>query len=144
RIMLMQAAADELKVPVAELSVKDGVISHAASNRSIRYGQVAAAAAKVTPPDPKSITLKDPKSWKIAGHPVKRLDTEPKLDGSQVYAIDVKLPGMLNAAVRQCPVYGGKLKSGDEAKIANMPGVKKVGRIKDNPGPAGPGSYSPA
>ena len=132
RIMLMQAAADQLKVPVGELVVKDGVITHAASNRSIRYGQVAAAAAKLTPPDPKSITLKDPKSWKIAGQPLKRLDTEPKLDGSKVYAIDVKLPGMLNAAVKQCPVYGGKLKSADEAKIANMPGVKKVVRIKDN------------
>jgi isoquinoline 1-oxidoreductase beta subunit len=132
RIMLMQAAAAEMKVPVAELAVKDGVITHAASNRSIRYGQVAAAAAKVTPPDPKSITLKDPKTWKIAGQPLKRLDTEPKLDGSKVYAIDVKLPGMLNAAVQQCPVYGGKLKSVDEGKIASMPGVKKVVRIKDN------------
>src|ERR1044071_311561 len=68
RIMLVQAAAEELKVPGGELAVKDGGIPHAASNRSIRYGQVAAAAAKVTPPDPKSITLKDPKSWKIAGH----------------------------------------------------------------------------
>jgi isoquinoline 1-oxidoreductase beta subunit len=132
RIMLMQAAADQLKVPVGELAVKDGVITHAASNRSIRYGQVAAAAAKVTPPDPKSITLKDPKSWKIAGQPLKRLDTGPKLDGSKMFAIDVKLPGMLNAAVKQCPVYGGKLKNVDEAKIAGMPGVKKVVRIKDN------------
>jgi isoquinoline 1-oxidoreductase beta subunit len=132
RIMLMQAAADQWKVPVAELAVKDGVITHGASKRSLRYGQVAAAAAKVTPPDPKSITLKDPKSWKIAGQPVKRLDTEPKLDGSKVYAIDVKLPGMLNAAVKQCPVYGGKLKSVDEGKVAGMPGVKKVVRIKDN------------
>jgi isoquinoline 1-oxidoreductase beta subunit len=132
RIMLLQAAADEWKVPVGELTVAEGVITHAASKRSIRYGQVAAAAAKVTPPDPKSITLKDPKSWKIAGQPLKRLDTEPKLDGSKVYAIDVKLPGMLNAAVKQCPVYGGKLKSVDEAKVAGMPGVKKVVRIKDN------------
>lgn len=132
RIMLMQAAADELKVPVSELTVADGVITHAGSKRSIRYGQVAAAAAKVTPPDPKSITLKDPRSWKVAGHPVKRLDTAPKLDGSKKYAIDVQLPGMLNAAVMQCPVYGGKLKSVDEAKIANRPGVKKVVRIKDN------------
>jgi len=132
RIMLMQAAADELKVPVSELTVADGVITHAGSKRSIRYGQVAAAAAKVTPPDPKSITLKDPRSWKVAGHPVKRLDTAPKLDGSKKYAIDVQLPGMLNAAVMQCPVYGGKLKSVDEAKIAGRPGVKKVVRIKDN------------
>jgi len=132
RIMLLQAAADQWKVPVAELAVANGVITHAASKRSIRYGQIAAAAAKVTPPDSKSITLKDPKSWKIAGQPLKRLDTAPKLDGSKVFAIDVNLPGMLNAAVMQCPVYSGKLTSVDEAKVASMPGVKKVVRIKDN------------
>ena len=132
RIMLLQAAADQWKVPVGELSVADGVITHAGSKRSIRYGQVAAAAAKVMPPDPKSITLKDPKSWKIAGQPLKRLDTAPKLDGSKVYAIDTQLPGMLCAAIKQCPVYGGKLKSIDEAKIASRPGVRKVVRVKDN------------
>jgi isoquinoline 1-oxidoreductase beta subunit len=132
RMMLLQAAADQWKVPAAELKVENGVITHAASKRSIRYGQVAAAAAKVTPPDPKSITLKDPKSWKLAGQPLKRLDTGPKLDGSKKYAIDTQLPGMLNAAVMQCPVYGGKLKSIDEGKIAKLPGVKKVVRIKDN------------
>lgn len=131
RIMLMQAAADQWKVPVGELTVADGVITHAGSKRSIRYGQIAAAAAKVTPPDPKSITLKDPKSWKIAGQPLKRLDTAPKLDGSKMFAIDVKLPGMLCAAIKDCPVYGGKVKSVGEAKIAGMPGVRRVVRVKD-------------
>ena len=63
--------------------------------RTTSYGKVAAAAAKLTPPDPKSIKLKDPKDWKIAGKPLKRLDTADKLNGSKVYAIDVKLPGML-------------------------------------------------
>src|SRR5262249_46634468 len=67
RIMLLQAAADEWKVPVAELTVADGIITHAGSNRTRSYGKVAGAAAKVTPPDPKAITLKDPKNWKIAG-----------------------------------------------------------------------------
>src|SRR5690348_5297782 len=75
RMMLLQAAADEWKVPVGELTVADGIITHAASKRSISYGKVAAAAAKITPPDPKSITLKDPKNWTIAGKPMKRLDT---------------------------------------------------------------------
>jgi len=131
RIMLLQAAADQWKVPVADVTVANGVITHAASKRSIRYGQVAAAAAKVTPPDPKSITLKDPKSWKIAGKPMKRLDTAPKLNGSKVYAIDIKLPGMLCAAIKDCPVYGGKVKSVDEAKIKDMPGVRKVVRVKE-------------
>jgi isoquinoline 1-oxidoreductase subunit beta len=131
RMMLLQAAADEWKVPVAEVTVADGIITHAASKRTTSYGKVAAAAAKLTPPDPKSITLKDPKSWKIAGKPMKRLDTANKLDGSKLYAIDVKLPGMLCAAIKDCPVYGGKVASYDEGKIAGRPGVKRVVKVKD-------------
>src|SRR5215831_18189603 len=126
RIMLLQAAAEQWKVPVGELTVLNGVITHAASKRTTSYGKVAAAAAKLTPPDPKSITLKDPKDWIIAGKPMKRLDTADKLNGSKVYGIDTKLPGMLCAAVKACPVYGGTLKGYDEAKIAGRPGVKKV------------------
>src|SRR5947208_444812 len=72
RMMLLQAAADEWKVPVGELRVTDGVITHAASSRSLSYGKLAAAAAKLEPPDPKAIKLKDPKDWKIAGKAVKR------------------------------------------------------------------------
>jgi len=131
RIMLLQAAADEWKVPVGELKVANGVITHAASQRSVSYGKIATAAAKIEPPDPKSIKLKDPKDWTIAGKPLKRLDTADKLNGSKIYAIDVKLPGMLCAAIKDCPVFGGKLKSYDEAKIAGMPGVRKVVKVKD-------------
>ena len=132
RIMLLQAAADEWKVPVGELAVANGIITHTASNRSTSYGKVAAAAAKLEAPDPKGIKLKDPKDWKVAGKPLKRLDTADKLDGSKVYAIDVKLPGMLCAAIKDCPVFGGKVKSYDEAKIAGMPGVRKVVKVKDS------------
>jgi isoquinoline 1-oxidoreductase beta subunit len=131
RMLLLQAAAADWKVPVGELTVADGIITHAASKRTTSYGKVAAAAAKLTPPDPKSITLKDSKSWKIAGKPMKRLDTADKLDGSKVYALDVKLPGMLCAAIKDCPVFGGKVASYDESKIAGMPGVKRVVRVKD-------------
>jgi isoquinoline 1-oxidoreductase beta subunit len=131
RIMLLQAAADQWKVPVGELTASDGVITHAASKRSTTYGKVAVAAAKLTPPDPKSIKLKDPKDWKIAGKPMKRLDTADKLNGSKIYAIDLKLPGMLNAAVKASPVHGGKLVSYDEAKVANMPGVRRVVKVND-------------
>src|SRR6266478_1727892 len=131
RIMLLQAAADQWKVPVAELTVSKGVISHAASKRKTSYGKVAAAASKVTPPDPKTIKLKDPKDWTIAGKPLKRLDTADKLNGSKIYAIDIKLPDMLCAAIKDCPVFGGKLKSFDDSKIAGMPGVKKVVKVKD-------------
>src|SRR6185503_15391239 len=132
RMMLLQAAADEWKVPVGELKVANGVITHAASNRSTSYGKVAAAAAKLTPPDPKSIVLKDPKTWKVAGQPMKRLDTGDKLDGSKLYAIDVRVPGMLNAAIKACPVFGGKLVSFDAAAIAKRPGVKGAVKVNDH------------
>jgi isoquinoline 1-oxidoreductase beta subunit len=132
RMMLLQAAADQWNVPVSELAVSKGIITHNPTKRTLRYGEVAAAAAKLTPPDAKAITLKDPKDWTIAGKPLKRLDTADKLDGSKVFAIDLKLPGMLCAAIKDCPVYGGKLKSYDESKVLGMPGVKKVVRVKDS------------
>src|SRR6202035_681460 len=108
------------------------IITHAGSKRSTSYGKVAGAAAKLTPPDPKGITLKNPKERKIAGKPMKRLDTADKLDGSKLFAIDVKLPGMLCAAIKDCPVFGGKVASFDESKIVHMPGVKKVVRVKNS------------
>src|SRR5262249_41015275 len=80
---------------------------------------------------PTDIKLKDPKDWKLIGKGVKRLDTPDKVTGTTVYGIDVKLPGMLNAAIKDCPVTGGKLKSYDEAKIAGMKGGKKVGKVGD-------------
>jgi isoquinoline 1-oxidoreductase subunit beta len=131
RMMLLQAAADEWKVPVGELMVTGGVITHSASSRSLSYGKLAAAAARLEPPDPKAIKLKDPKDWKIAGKAVKRIDTADKLDGSKIYAIDVQLPNMLCAAIKDCPVFGGKVASYDEAKIAGLPGVRKVVKVKD-------------
>jgi isoquinoline 1-oxidoreductase beta subunit len=132
RMMLLQAAADQWKVPVADVTVSKGVITHAASKRSIRYGKVAAAAAKITPPDPKGIKLKDPKTWTIAGKGLKRLDTADKLNGSKLFAIDVKLPDMLNAAIKDSPVFGGKVVSFDESKVSGMPGVKKVVKVGDS------------
>ncbi|SEL77448.1 isoquinoline 1-oxidoreductase, beta subunit [Roseateles sp. YR242] len=130
RLMLIQAAADEWQLPVSELSTAPGQVRHAASGRSATYGQLAAKAATQTPPA--DITLKDPKDWKIAGRPFKRLDTRGKLDGSQVYGIDLKMPGLLNAAIKDCPVFGGKLKSFDAAAIANKPGVRKVVPVGDS------------
>jgi isoquinoline 1-oxidoreductase beta subunit len=111
--------------------VANGIIMHAASKRTTSYGKVATAAAKLSAPDPKDIKLKDPKAWTIAGKPLKRLDTADKLNGSKVYAIDVKLPGMLNAAIKDAPVFGSKVVSFDDAKAMKMPGVKKVMKVKD-------------
>lgn len=130
RLMLVQAAAQELKVPAAELTTKDGVITHAKSKKSLRYGQVAAAAAKLTPPDAKTIVLKDPKTWKIAGKPMARIDTKEKLNGSLVYGADIQLPGMLCAAIKDCPVFGGKVVSFDDNAVKNMRGVKKVMKVE--------------
>jgi isoquinoline 1-oxidoreductase subunit beta len=129
RHMLIQAAAGGWNVPAAECGVSKGVITHGPSGRSTTYGKVAAAAAELEAP--KEVRLKDPKDWKIAGKPLRRLDTAEKLTGKQVYSIDVKLPGMLNAAVKDCPVFGGKLKSFDAAAVQGMPGVKKVVTVGD-------------
>ena len=132
RMMLLQAAADEWNVPVGEVTVANGVITHAASQRSTTYGRVAGAAARLTPPDPKSIQLRDPKQWKIAGRPMKRLDTADKLNGTKIYSIDLKLPGMLHAAVKACPVFGGKLVSYDESRLSGRPGVHRVVKVNDS------------
>ncbi len=131
RMMLLQAAANKWNVPAADLTVANGVITHAASKRSTTYGKVAAAAAELTPPDPKTIQLRDPRAWKVAGRPLKRLDTADKLNGAKVFSIDLKLPGMLHAAIKACPVFGGRLVSFDESKIAGRPGVRRAVRVSD-------------
>ncbi len=130
RLMLLQAAANEWQVPVADCSASLGVVTHVPSKRTLRYGQLAAAASQLTPPA--DVPLKDPKDWKIAGKRLARLDSAPKIDGSQIYGADLVLPGMLNAAIKDCPVYGGKVKSFDAAAIEGRRGVKKVLRVGDS------------
>jgi isoquinoline 1-oxidoreductase beta subunit len=130
RALLIQAAANQWDVPVVACQTAAGWVVHGASGRRLSYGQLAAEAAKLAAPA--DIQLKDPKDWKLAGRPMKRLDTRPKLDGSQVYGMDLQLPGLLNAAIKDCPVFGGKLKSFDAAAIEGRPGVKKVVRVGDS------------
>ncbi|WP_421698599.1 molybdopterin cofactor-binding domain-containing protein [Ancylobacter sp.] len=129
RQMLVAAAAERWGVPASECTAASSVITHTASGRTLRYGEVAEAAGRLTPPA--EITLKDPKDWKIAGKPLPRLDTVDKLTGRQVYGADLKLPGMLNAAIKACPVFGGTLASFEANAVAGMPGVKKVVRVDD-------------
>jgi isoquinoline 1-oxidoreductase beta subunit len=129
RMMLLQAAANEWKVPVAECRVADSVITHAAGHRTT-FGKVASAAAQLTPPA--TVVLKDPKDWKLVGKRLARLDTVAKTTGAQIYGIDLKLPGMLNAAIKACPVFGGKVKSFNAAAIDKRPGIKKVVQVGDN------------
>ena len=131
RQMLIQAAANEWNVPASECTAANSMITHRASNRSTTFGKVAEAAGKLEAPAAADIKLKDPKEWKIAGKPLKRLDTLEKLTGEQTYSIDVKLPGLLNAAIKACPVHGGKLKSFDAAKVEGMKGVRKVVQVGD-------------
>src|SRR3989449_1314336 len=130
RTMLIQAAADAWKVPASECSAADSVITHRPSGRTTTYGKVAEAAAKLRPPT--NAPLKDPKDWKLIGKSVKRLDTMDKLTGTQVYGADLKLPGMLNAAIKDCPVFGGKVKSFEPAKVKGMPGVRHVVPVGDS------------
>ena len=130
RMMLVQAAADAWQVPTAECSAANSVITHAASGRKVSYGKVAEAAGKLTAPA--DVKLKDPKDWKLAGKRLARLDTVDKTTGAQIYGMDLKLPGMLNAAIKDCPVFGGKVKSFDAAAIEKRPGVKKVLQVGDS------------
>ncbi len=127
RMMLVQAAANKWKVPFEQCKAANSVITHTPTGRTTTYGKVALAAAKVTPPT--EVTLKDPKTWKLVGKRLARLDTVDKTTGKQIYGSDLVLPGMLNAAIKDCPVFGGKLKSFDAAAIEKRPGIKKVVRV---------------
>ena len=123
REMLIAAAAKQWDVPAAECKAARSVITHP-SGKSTTYGKVAAAAAKLDiPKEPK---LKDPKDWKLIGTSPPRFDITDKTTGKQIYAADVRLPGLLHASIVQCPVFGGKLKSYDETAIKDMIGVKRV------------------
>jgi isoquinoline 1-oxidoreductase beta subunit len=129
RMMLVKAAADQWGVSPNDCSAANSVITHKASGRKVTYGKVAEAAARL--PQPTEVPLKDPKTWKIAGKPLKRLDTAKKVNGTMTYGIDLKMPGMLCAAVKDCPVFGGKVKSFDANQVSSMTGVKKVVQVGD-------------
>ncbi|MEK8050111.1 molybdopterin cofactor-binding domain-containing protein [Ideonella sp. DXS22W] len=129
RMMLVQAAAQGWGVPATECRADKGVITHASGKRTT-YGAVAALAATLTPP--LEVPLKDPKDWTLAGQRLARLDTVDKTTGRQVYGIDLQLPGLLNAAIKDCPVFGGTVKRFDAAAISGRRGVKKVVQVGDS------------
>ena len=130
RTMLVQAAADRWGVPAVECVAVKGTITHAKTGRQTTYGKVAEAASKLAPPS--NVPLKDPKNWTIAGQRLARLDTVDKTTGALVYGIDLTMPGMLNAAIRDCPVFGGRVKGFDAAVAMKRPGVRKVVRVGDS------------
>jgi isoquinoline 1-oxidoreductase beta subunit len=131
RIMLVQAAANQWNVPAAECVAKDSVITHTPSGRKTTFGKVSVAASQLEVP--KEVPLKDPKEWTLIGKSVNRIDgVADKVTGKQVYAIDLKMPGMLVATIQESPVFGGKVKSYDAAKASSMKGVKKVVQVGDS------------
>ena len=129
RAMLIAAAAAQWRVPPEQCVAANGVIRHPPSGRTVSDGAIAPAAAAIEPPA--EIELKPTSEWKLAGTPQKRLDVLDKITAKPVYAIDVRLPGMLYAAIVQCPIFGGALQSVDETSIAAMPGVRGVVRMPD-------------
>jgi len=129
RMMLVQAAANAWGVAADDCRAANSVITHGPTGRTVSFGAIAEAASKL--PVPTEIVLKDPKTWKVIGKRIRRLDTRDKVNGSRVYGIDLKFPGMLNATIRECPVFGGKLKSFDAAKALNMKGVRHVFAVGD-------------
>ena len=127
REMLIAAAAARWNVPAFECVAAMSVITHQPSGRKLAFGAVAEAAAKVPPPA--DVKLKDPRDWKLAGKPRRRLDVPAKVTAQPIYAIDVRLPGMLYAAIAHCPVFGGAPKAVNDGAIANMKGVRRVVRL---------------
>ncbi|WP_027800087.1 xanthine dehydrogenase family protein molybdopterin-binding subunit [Paraburkholderia dilworthii] len=127
RTLLISAAAQQWQVDAASCHAKAGQVIHAASNRSIGYGQLVDAAAKL--PVPQNVPLKDPKDFKIIGTAVKRLDSPEKVDGTAIFGLDVRLPDMVYAAIANCPVFGGTLASVDDTNAKKIPGVRQVVKI---------------
>jgi isoquinoline 1-oxidoreductase beta subunit len=123
RAMLVAAAAQQWNVDAASCRTESGVVFNG-SNRKLTYGQLVGAAAKLTPPE--HVQLKDPKTFKLIGKPIKRLDTPVKLNGEAVFGIDVKLPGMLTAVIARPPIFGAKMKSFDDSRARSRAGVRKI------------------
>jgi isoquinoline 1-oxidoreductase beta subunit len=129
REMLVAAAAAQWNVRAAECRAQASVITHVPGGRTVGFGKVAAAAAGITPPT--SVALKPTKDWTLIGKPTRRLDVADKVQGKTLYGIDVHVPDMLHAALIQCPVFKGTLKSVDDSKLADLSGVRKVVRLPD-------------
>ena len=139
RHMIIAAAAQSWGVPAAEITTVAGKVHHSNSKRTASYGEFASAAAKVTPPDMATLTLKDPKDYKIIGKPIPGIDNHKIVTGQPLFGTDLKLPGMLYAVYQRCPVIGGKAVSANLDVIKQQPGVKHAFII---PEPKGGGSMS--
>lgn len=130
RTMLISEAAFRWNVPPGECAARDGVVRHAASGRSLRFGEIAAAASRL--PVPADVVLKRPEEWRLIGRSTRRLDTPDKVFGRPIFASDVRLPGMLHAAILACPALGGKRRSFEPEAVMGMPGVRHVLAVGDD------------
>ncbi len=140
--MLLTAAARTWKVPVDELTTSDGVVTHAKSGKTTTYGQLADEAAKVPPPNPTTLKMKDPKDYKIIGKPLGGVDSPKIVKGELIFGIDVSVPGMRYAVYEKCPVYNGKFVSANLDEIKALPGVRNVFVLKGNVTALDPGLYN--
>lgn len=131
RMMLIQAAANAWGVGIDQCTVSKGIITNTATGNKVSFGQIADAAAKLPVPLPAQIKLKDPKDWKLIGKRIARLDTRGKVNGKQIYGIDLKFNDMLVANIKECPVFGGKVKSFDPTQALAIKGVKRVIQVGD-------------
>ena len=129
REMLLGAAAARWQVPASECQAVNGVIRHGPSGRHLTFGAVAEAAAKR--PLPAEVSLKRPAEWTLIGQRLKRLDTPDKVSGKALFGTDIRVPGMLYAAIRACPVFGGKLRSYDASAVTQRQGVDRVVALAD-------------
>jgi isoquinoline 1-oxidoreductase subunit beta len=129
RTMLVSAAAKRWAVDPASCRAQGGEVLHTATGRRLKYGELSADAARL--PVPKDVPLKDPKDFKLIGTPAKRLDTPAKVNGTAVYGIDVRPPGVKIATLAQSPVFGGRVKSVDDVKAKAVKGVRQIVRLDD-------------
>jgi isoquinoline 1-oxidoreductase beta subunit len=129
REMLVAAAAQRWGVPADACRTDSGTIVNTVDNRRLTYGELAEAALRL--PIPEQPRLKDPKTFKLIGKPVKRVDTPEKVAGTAVFGVDVKLPGMLYASVAQCPEFGGRIASFDDTRARAVPGVRDVVKVDE-------------
>jgi isoquinoline 1-oxidoreductase beta subunit len=129
KTMLVAAAAKKWNVDPASCRAQNGEVLHPSTGRSIKYGALAADAAAI--PVPESVALKQPQDFKLIGTPAKRLDTPAKVNGTAVYGIDVRPPGVKIATLAQSPVFGGRVKSVDDTAAKTVKGVRQIVRLDD-------------